>query len=648
VERSISLMRVLCVAWFVVWSSVAHTETLPIEHFFRNAKFTDVELSPSGRYLAAVGATGKRDGLIVVDLEKKEGAIVAALNDFDVRGFAWVNDERLVYWLTDNQSGWGEQVASGLFAVDRDGKDPKLLAPTRDRGARVWRHPFFAGVVHDGSDDILVVAGDRDVKSQDAYRMNTRTAKKTLLTFENPGFLQNLIFDQQGVPRAAVGSDADGHIRINYVREKADEKWTEVLRWNPLKEDSGWTPIALDYDGTLYVSTRQRSNTSAIYRYDWAGRKIGEKLAGHNRYDIGRGLIIDGVKKKIVGVNAELDKQTTVWVDEQWATWQAQMDASLPGMVNRLQRGSSGQILVSSYSDRAPTTWFLFDPNKKSLEKVAESRPWIDSTKMAEQKFFQFTARDGMLIPAYLTTPTGRDAKNLPLVVLIHGGPNLRGETWHWQPQTQFLASRGYAVLQVDFRGSTGYGWKHFRAGWKQWGLAMQDDLTDGALHLVKEGIVDKSRMALMGGSYGGYATMQGLVREPDLFKCGVNIVGVTDLFFMHDVTWSDFAGSEGVMGLLRTRMGDPKIEVDREQLERTSPARNANRIVAPVLIAHGGQDRRVPIIHADTMRTALRKTGREPEWVVYPDEAHGFGLEANRYDLYGRIEKFLAMHLKP
>jgi dipeptidyl aminopeptidase/acylaminoacyl peptidase len=620
------------------------TPRLPVEHFFRNATASSVALSPSGRYLATIAASGKRDGIVVIDLDTMKGHLAVAYTDADVQSINWVNDERLVYRVIDNQSGWGEQEGSGLFAVNRDGNEMRTLTPRRDWGAFVWRHPEFVSVLRDGSDDILVIAGERDVKSYDAYRMNTKTGRKTILTFENPGYIRYYVFDKQGIPRAAVGGDENGQRRHVYVRDKADDKWTEVFRGEENAAAPGWWPVAFDYDGTLYVSQRVEGETTALYKYDWANKKRGEKLAAHNRYDLSGGLLFDRVQKKLVGISANLDRNQTVWVDEQWARWQASIDAALPGMVNALTRSEGSRVLVSSYSDKSPVSWYLFDPEAAKLEPIAASRPWIEAKAMGTSRFLQYKARDGLLISGYVTTPANVEAKNLPLVVLIHGGPHVRGETWGWHPAAQFLASRGYAVLQVDFRGSDGYGRKHYRAAYKQWGLAMQDDLTDGALHLVKEGLVDKNRMCLMGGSYGGYATMQGLVREPDLFKCGINIVGVTDLIMMHEVTWSDFAANRSAMAFWRRTIGDP--EKDREQLIRTSPARNADKIKAPVMIVHGAEDRRVPIVHATTMRDALIKAGNTPEWIVYNDEAHGFGLEANKYDLYTRVEAFLAKHI--
>jgi dipeptidyl aminopeptidase/acylaminoacyl peptidase len=264
---------------------------------------------------------------------------------------------------------------------------------------------------------------------------------------------------------------------------------------------------------------------------------------------------------------------------------------------------------------------------------------------MSHRQPLRLKARDGLSLPAYLTLPRGREAKGLPLVVLVHGGPYVRGETWRFDPEAQFLASRGYAVLQVDFRGSLGYGWKHYQSGWKQWGLAMQDDLNDAALQLVERGVAVRARMANKGASYGGYAAMMGLARDPELWRCGINYVGVTDLTLLTTATWSDtnqlFKNASSWFDI---HVGDAAR--DRERFERTSPLRLADHIKRPVLMVYGGLDRRVPIEHGARMKGALDRNNVPNEFVVYDTEGHGFRLEKNRFDFYRRVEAFLAKHM--
>jgi dipeptidyl aminopeptidase/acylaminoacyl peptidase len=265
---------------------------------------------------------------------------------------------------------------------------------------------------------------------------------------------------------------------------------------------------------------------------------------------------------------------------------------------------------------------------------------------MPHRKPIRYKARDGLEIPAFLTLPLGRDAKNLPLIMLVHGGPNVRGTHWQWNPEAAYLAALGYAVLEPDYRGSTGWGMKIFHAGWKQWGRSMQDDLNDGMDDLVRQGIVDARRACIMGASYGGYAVMEGLARDPDRWRCGVNYVGVTDILMMNDVTWSDFADSDYLKYGFKELVGDP--DKDAAMLKAVSPLQHASSIKAPVLMTYGGLDRRVPVVHGERMRDALEKQGTTVDWTVYPREGHGFLLESNRFDFYTRVAAFLAKYLPP
>ena len=248
-------------------------------------------------------------------------------------------------------------------------------------------------------------------------------------------------------------------------------------------------------------------------------------------------------------------------------------------------------------------------------------------------------------IPALLTLPPG-GGKNLPLVVLVHGGPYVRGSTWGWDSDSQFLASRGYAVLEPAFRGTTGFGQAHFKAGWKQWGLAMQDDIADGARWAIAQGIADPKRICIAGASYGGYATLMGLVRDPDLYQCGINWLGVTDIELMYTGSWR--LASD--LGKQWKKHGMPLLVGDRvkdaAQLKASSPIEQAARIQRPLLMAYGGADRRVPIYHGTKFRDAVTRTNKQVEWIEYDEEAHGWSLPKNRVDFWGRVEKFLDRHI--
>jgi dipeptidyl aminopeptidase/acylaminoacyl peptidase len=255
----------------------------------------------------------------------------------------------------------------------------------------------------------------------------------------------------------------------------------------------------------------------------------------------------------------------------------------------------------------------------------------------------RIAARDGLSIPVHVTRPVGQSGA-APMVVLVHGGPWVRGGEWGWDEESQFLASRGYVVIEPEFRGSTGYGDKLYRASFKQWGLAMQDDVADAAQWAVKQGYADPKRVCIAGASYGGYATLMGLIRNPELFRCGVEWVGVTDIELMYSIQWSD--ASENWKGYgIPVLVGD-RVK-DAEQLAATSPLKLAGKLTQPLLMAYGGEDLRVPIEHGLKMRNALRGHNKNVEWIDYPSEGHGWTLQANDIDFWTRVEKFLDQHLK-
>jgi dipeptidyl aminopeptidase/acylaminoacyl peptidase len=348
---------------------------------------------------------------------------------------------------------------------------------------------------------------------------------------------------------------------------------------------------------------------------------------------------------RLVGIDYDAERATTYWIDEKLSKIQAQLDQALPDHVNSLQvplAPDGSPILVSSYSDRDPGRFLLFSPQGNKLEQIAQARPWMPAERMQPTRFMRYPARDGLSIPAQLTLPSGQGP--FPLVVLHYGGPWVRPIEWRWDPHVQFLVSRGYAVFMPAPRASTGFGVKLFKAGWKQWGLGMQDDVTDGVQQLIKDGIADPKRICIAGASYGGYLTMMGLAKEPGLFRCGINWVGVTDPSFMFSVTWTDFNRADAARFTLPMLIGDP--EKDAEQFKRTSPVVRAAEIKQPVLMAYGGLDQRVPIINGEKMRAALAPHNKKVEWVVYPDEGHGWLKVANNVDFWTRVEKFLAENM--
>ena len=340
----------------------------------------------------------------------------------------------------------------------------------------------------------------------------------------------------------------------------------------------------------------------------------------------------------------QTDAEGVAWFDDDMKALQVKLDASLPGRINRLDPASCGcssKVLVTSYSDRQPAQFLIFDRGNGTLRQIGSSRRNIDARQAAATDFFRIKARDGLEIPVYVTKPAGKGP--WPTVVLVHGGPFLRGWAWEWDGESQFLAARGYLVVKPEFRGSNGYGDALRIAGYRQWGLKMQDDIADATRWAAAQGMADPDRTCIAGGSYGGYATLMGLVRYRELYRCGVAWSAVTDLSLLHDIYWSDMDANyrDNGMPLL---VGD--VDKDAAQFAATSPLQQAAHIDRPLLLAHGGIDRRVPIDQATKLLNALRSHHAPVEWIEYKDEAHGWFKPQTRTDFYDRMAAFLDQNI--
>lgn len=634
----------------------------PIEQFFANPQLDDAALSPSGRYLAALsGAAGRRDMLAVIDLQNNAIKVVAGYNDADVLDFEWVNDERLLFNVTDKQVGPGGRFsASGLYGVDRDGGNLRQLAARHsDRGVvsvdgrlkkrmLPWHTAMLGQRGAQDSDWTYVRSANFDdngnLRSIDLLHLNTRTAETR--TVQRPGPVRAWMLDAAGQPRLASSTEGDT-TRIHYL-DPASGKWRVIASFNAyLGGADAFAPLGFSGDGALYVTALRGKDTESLYRFDVAAGKIDpEPIVVTEGYDFNGGLTTRG--GKLLGVTLLTDARASVWFDPHMAALQKKVDALLPGTINLLSlatRDDAPWVLVRAYSDRQPLSWVLYNVQNGSLNKVGDTYPGIDPRRMGLQEPVKYKARDGRDIPGLLTLPAG-GGKNLPLVMLVHGGPYVRGSSWGWNADSQFLASRGYAVLEPSFRGSTGFGQAHFQAGWKQWGLAMQDDIADGARWAIAQGHADPKRICIMGASYGGYAALMGLVRDPELYRCGVNWVGVTDINLLYDGHWSFSSdlGEDWKKYGMPTLIGD-QVK-DAAQLKATSPIEQAARITQPVLLAYGGVDRRVPMYHGTKFRDTIKRTNKQVEWIAYQEEGHGWSLPQNRVDFWGRVEKFLDKHI--
>ncbi len=652
----------------------APPSTIPIEDFYKKPLFRSPKLSPSGQQLAMlVPAGNKRVGLAVANIATPTKFVgIAQFDDADVLQFDWVNEKRLVFSAVDFQSPLADQAGSGLYAVDADGSNFLWLIE-RDKGYRVVgvaaSRPLparnrYVEPVRDGSDDVLIqtYVGDSWAHSPDSSirRLNTRALTvKSVYSQAVPSGVASWVLDQNLQPRFAISSDTYGDRNDIIIWHRATDSsdWKQLDKFDLFNAPANSAvPVSVDFDGTVYATSAQNIQTTnpngyaALYRYDVEKKRLGDKpLLAVKDHDFMGTVIKDRGAKRTIGVRYISDAYGVAWFDEGMQKVQGAVDKLLPSTNNSLgcPAGScmgASSYVVTAYSDRQPPAHFLYNTATNSLKLIGAAYPWLDSRQLAEQDVTRIKARDGKVdIPLYITKPQGKGP--WPTVMLVHGGPFVRGHEWGFSPDAQFLASRGYLVIEPEFRGSLGYGDKHFRAGWKQWGLSMQDDVTDATQWAIDQKMADPNRIAIAGASYGGYATMMGLLKEPKLYKAGINWVGVTDINLMYDIGWSDFAGSQWTRFGMRKMVGDPKT--DAEQLTATSPLKNAARIKQPVLMAYGEEDLRVPLPHGTRMRDALTASGNtNVEWVQYAGEGHGFMLTENNVNFWSRVEKFLAKHL--
>jgi acetyl esterase/lipase len=646
---------------------------IPAATFFQHPSVLKAQLSPSGKRVAISTSRGSpRVGLAVLELEPQPKARrVALFADADITSFQWVGEDWLVFRVHDLQEGSGEdyRLAPGLYAAKADGSLLHHLVRRRGqpllreggglarREPLEWNHVLLS-VPERGtrSDSPEIVIGEMVFKHGEIEHirplwLNIATGRTRHLPLgESPPYaVEQWLFDTQAQPRFALSQVED---RYHYHWRDEAGRWRELAQGSLLKQP--FQARAVDDAGNLYVSRPLGARGDrALFRYDFeAGKTAPEPLVSTPGFDFSGALLTEPSRSgQALGVRVETDAETTVWFHPALKALQAEADARMPGRVNTLSCRRCGEadmvVLVHSHSDRDPGQYWLYQAESQRWQPVSRVMEGIDPRRSAAVDFQRIKARDGRDLPVWLTLPQGvAPGRPAPAVVMVHGGPWVRGGHWRWQAEEQFLASRGYLVISPEFRGSTGYGAAHFRAGWKQWGRAMQDDVADALLWARQQGLADPERACIAGASYGGYATLMGLIRHPELYRCGIAWVAVTDPFLYLEGSWRvrDDVSDTGRRYVLPEMVGD--AQQDAALLREVSPVLQAGKIQAPLMLAFGREDLRVPLAHGERLREALQAAGREPEWVVYAGEGHGWRKPENRVDFAQRLERFLARHL--
>ena len=643
-----------------VAQTVNTSAAVPAEAFFGPADIIDSQLSPSGRYLAVTTAiAGGRTGLFVFDLNNKGAASkVVRFVDLDVRSFEWINDERLTFSVIDLESGLGAQrTTPGLYSVKVDGTELRELIEIQSRvragstkaTALNWQHVFLQRI-NDPEEVIIAklqLNGLREVIHLAPMRLNVNTGRTRSIETNAPDNVLSWLFNDAGEPKLArVVKESNTKI---YWRESQKTDWRVILEGPSLNFPIN--PRFVDANNNLYVEHTGPTGTSVLSKFDFDKNKPeAQSIINTPGFDFQGSPIVNRSTGNLLGMRILTDARTTVWFDPVMKAMQKTADERWPSHVNSLSCRRCGQpdmvVQNIAYSDTDPGQVWLYKAATKEWQPVSKARSAIDPKQMATVDFVRVKARDGLDIPAYITIPKGRKLSDSgPAVVMVHGGPWVRGGEWQWEAEAQFLASRGYLVISPEFRGSTGFGKKHFESSFKQWGQAMQNDIADVTLWAKQKGYANK--FCIAGASYGGYSTLMGLVNNPELYQCGIAWVAVTDPLLLLKGSWlnSDDLSDDSRKYSLPDLIGD--AEKDVVMLKANSPVEQAARIRAPLLLVYGREDKRVPLEHGTRLRSAMQKAGLEPQWVVYADEGHGFLLKENRLDFAKKMEDFLAANLK-
>ncbi|MBL6594343.1 MAG: S9 family peptidase [Flavobacteriales bacterium] len=602
---------------------------IPLENFFKNPEKSSYQISPDGSFYSFMAPYKNRMNIFIQKIGDSSATQLTFEEARDIAGYFWPNNEQIVF-LKDE----GGDENFHLFGVNIDGSNP--IGFTDFDGVRAQ----IIDDLPDQKDFVVIGLNKRNKQVFDPYRLNLKTGEISMLA-ENPGNIQGWMFDHDGKLRIATAI-VDGVNQSILYRESEEDEFKTIITTN-FKE--GFNPQFFTFDNKNIIgSSNLGRDKYAIVEFDPITAKEVKVLYANDDYDV------NGVgysrKRKVI----------TAAYFESWKSERHYFDSTSKATFEKIQKQLAGYeigitgvnkdeniLILRTYSDKSLGAYYIYNSEDDKMEKIVAVSPWIDENEMSNQLPIAYQSRDGLKINGYLTLPKGynmENAKNLPVVINPHGGPWAR-DSWGFNPEIQFLANRGYAVLQMNFRGSTGYGRKFFEASFKKWGREMQDDITDGTQWLIDKGIADSTRIAIYGGSYGGYATLMGLVKEPKMYAAGVDYVGVSNMFtFMKTIPpyW------EPMLEMMYEMVGD--VEKDSAMLREVSPVFHVDKIKAPLFIAQGANDPRVNVDESDQMVKAMKEKGIDVEYLVKKDEGHGFRNEENRFEFYRAMEKFLNLQL--
>ncbi|MGE7695717.1 prolyl oligopeptidase family serine peptidase [Lysinibacillus sp. NPDC094177] len=599
---------------------------ISVEDFMKNPGNFGYELSPDGNYITFSSEWENRSNVFVKKMnDDSEPVRVSSSKDRDIAGSFW-KDDNLLY-VKDKGGDENFHIYSTTF----NGSEEKDLTPYPN--VTVGLLSGLEGV----KDEILIMMNKEDAKVFDVYKLNVKTGKTTHVA-KNPGNVSSWLADRDGNIRMAVVSD--GVVGTVLYRDSEKDEFKPFIE---IEAGDDINPFSFSKDNKhIYATSNKGRDKVEIVKYDLDGNE--EVIMSNSEVDVS-GILYNAEKDKVLYGAYVTDKVHYQFYDEDFEKLFRKIQNKLGVEESELgindYNKDMTKFIVSVSSDTVYGKYYYYDSTTDEITEMAALSPWLNPEELAEMHPISYKSRDGLTINGYLTLPKNKEAKNLPLIVNPHGGPWAR-DMWGFNPEVQLLANRGYAVLQVNFRSSAGYGKKFLEAGNKQWGLKIQDDITDGVQWAIDQGIADPKRIGIYGASFGGYATLAGITFTPDLYAAAVDYVGVSNIFTLLNTIppyW------ETMRNQLYERVGHP--EKDKELLTAASPVFHVDKIKTPLFVAQGANDPRVNKAESDQIVEALRARGVDVEYMLKDNEGHGFRNEENRIEFYNAMLKFLDSHLK-
>lgn len=600
---------------------------IPREVLFGNPVKTSVQISPDGKKLAYLAPVNNVLNVWVKSIEKNDATPITEDTERGIRHYFWAQDNFHILYLQDK----GGNENWHLFKVNLTTKETKDFTPFENIQARIIDHNKHF------PDDIIIGLNKDDPKLHDAYLLKISTGKLSLIA-KNQGNITDWVTDANLKIKAALSSNNSGGFDL-LIREDETDNWKTAISWS-LEDSASSGPVSFSKDNkSLYILDSRNKDAACLIKMELNSQKL-QMIAQDKHYDVDS-IMIHPDSRQIQAVS--FTKERTEWkiIDKSIEKDFKRIAKLHKGEFSILDRNNADDIWVIGFTqDCGPVPFYLYDRRNKKAKFLFYHKPDLNEYTLANMEPIKIKTSDGLTLHGYITYPPGKRKINLPAILNVHGGPWVRDE-WGYDPEAQWLANRGYVCVQINYRGSSGYGKKFLNAGNKEWGGKMHNDLVDTVNWLIKRKIANPKKIAIYGGSYGGYAALVGAAFTPDLFSCAIDLVGPSNLItFINSIPpyWST------ALEMFHKRVGNPDTE--KTFLESRSPLFKVENIKIPLLIAQGANDPRVKQNESEQIVQALKNKRIEYEYMLFSDEGHGFAKPQNRIKFYAAAEKFLAKHL--